>query len=873
MPLKLNSAAGGSVTLDVGSTASTYTLVFPSLSGTILTTDTSGNFVIPSGNLNLSGTGQRITGDMSNATIANRLAFQNSITNAGTALQIAPNGSAKNSQLNWETDSAMLNGVSFQINANEGLGEVRLQNGIRGTGTYLPTTFYTGGSERMRIDTSGLVGIATAGATAYGSLTVGGGGQPAGGEPSSRPNIEIWQGSPSINDAGGIDLRGSSSGSGYGFRISAIDSTGVHLVIGNRSNSTTYTERMRIDSSGNVGIGTASPGTKLMVQSSALADSVRWTDNANSNGFLGTISGASTIFSSTSLAFGTGSTTYTERMRIDTSGNVGIGTSSPSAKLQIIGSTTVSSQANVAAVIGAGVTSELLLGSINGNNPFVASQGAYPLSFRTNNSEAMRIDSSGNVGINTTSPSTYSSANKRVLSIGKTDQIITLGSYYEAGVGQHAFINSSSNTAATGTYLIFQAGSSETMRITNTGDVSIGTQATYGKLLVYGNAVNFSPSADNTSNGIGACVYGTSVATATSAVARLYLTGNNTAHAGTLDLCSGSVIGSTINMYNVAGTKSVYFNTNSDSYINGGNVGIGTSSPSTKLDVSVAGGMARVGGGSGNNLIQSYTGSVGGGIWAGGVTRFYSTGAMTLSTNATIGTGAPTGTVDAVTIDSSGNVGIGTTSIIGSNRLSVVGGGIQLSGGTSAQAGVRIQYASSTATFAGINNDNNAYNALAFATGASEAMRIDTSGRVTMPSQPYAAGSCASAYTLSASSFANGFDVIYGNVDINVGSCYNNTTGKFTAPVAGAYLVMYTILINAGSSTAVDYRLSLSINNAQTMTGSSLKPSGLWPSVYISNIVYLNANDTVKARFWNDSGTGASHADANYNRFSIMLLG
>jgi hypothetical protein len=88
---------------------------------------------------------------------------------------------------------------------------------------------------------------------------------------------------------------------------------------------------MAIDTSGNVGIGTTSINTKLHVVSSALADSIRWTDNTNSTGLLAQIAGASTIYTNTSLAFGTGSAIFSEKMRIDSSGNVGIGTTSPNA--------------------------------------------------------------------------------------------------------------------------------------------------------------------------------------------------------------------------------------------------------------------------------------------------------------------------------------------------------------------------------------------------------------------------------------------------------------------------------------------------------------------------------------------------------------
>jgi hypothetical protein len=157
-------------------------------------------------------------------------------------------------------------------------------------------------------------------------------------------------------------------------------------------------------------------------------------------------------------------------------------------------------------------------------------------------------------------------------------------------------------------------------------------------------------------------------------------------------------------------------------------------------------------------------------------------------------------------------------------------------------------------------------------TSSSERMRIDSSGRVTMPYQPYAQGSSGNGYTLASGGFNNGFVIIYNNVDYNVGSHYNNTNGRFTAPVAGVYLVCYTALISTSSSSSVDYRLSISINGNQSQTFSSTKSTG-WPTVGGSQMVYLNAGDYVAAKFWNDSGSGTMHGDANYNRFSITLMG
>jgi len=89
-----------------------------------------------------------------------------------------------------------------------------------------------------------------------------------------------------------------------------------------------------------------------------------------------------------------------------------------------------------------------------------------------------------------------------------------------------------------------------------------------------------------------------------------------------------------------------------------------------------------------------------------------------------------TGGSERMRLDTSGNLLVGTTTGLAGSRLTVVGGGTQLSGGTTAQEGVRIQRATGYATFTGINNDNNAYNGLQFFTSASAAVTIDTSNNV-----------------------------------------------------------------------------------------------------------------------------------------------
>ena len=117
--------------------------------------------------------------------------------------------------------------------------------------------------------------------------------------------------------------------------------------------STNNTERMRIDSSGNVGIGTSSIGAKLdvvglgrfNVDANGTSTPLKLVNNSTTGTVvaklafenLGTVKASinAAVYNADFLAFNTGSDT--ERMRIDSSGRLGIGTSSPSALLTVNG--------------------------------------------------------------------------------------------------------------------------------------------------------------------------------------------------------------------------------------------------------------------------------------------------------------------------------------------------------------------------------------------------------------------------------------------------------------------------------------------------------------------------------------------------------
>lgn len=125
---------------------------------------TAGDFLartggVMNGDVEFSGNGRRITGDMSNATLTNRLAFQTSTVNGASVVGVVSNGTSTDAAISVFNASNPTNSSSGVLYSNA--TEIRLASDKSGSGTYLPMTFYTGGSERMRISTTGDVTLTT----------------------------------------------------------------------------------------------------------------------------------------------------------------------------------------------------------------------------------------------------------------------------------------------------------------------------------------------------------------------------------------------------------------------------------------------------------------------------------------------------------------------------------------------------------------------------------------------------------------------------------------------------------------------------------------------------------------------------------------
>jgi len=437
-------------------------------------------------------------------------------------------------------------------------------------------------SERMRITSGGNVGIGTISPVyklAINTSTAAG----------TYGNSIEWQKYNNASAFVGISYDDTNDGLSFNASVGVVGFNRQYMFI-NRN-------------TGNVGIGTTNPVTNLDIKASisgayttsssqaplriynvtnagGINSSVitfqSSTDNESSNpvariGVVGESAGTNlgAMIMMTRDASGVGNSVI-----YDDGTNVGIGTTSPATVLHVAGNAQVKSTTGTVWSRASNDSGEFYLGIDNSAGSgftgtayarFLYANNAYPLAIFTNDQERMRITSGGNVGIGTTSPNLAGS--NTALTVNTTNAADYSALELASGGALNFYINGNNSanyisSQGSRPLLIF-TNSNERMRITSTGNVGIGITSPGYKLEVNGEIAL--PSTIRLINGGGTITY-------INESYGINLNGDDT-HPVQVD--------TTLLVGYVASGGS--YGTN-DAYI-AGSVGIGTTSPSYKLDV------------------------------------------------------------------------------------------------------------------------------------------------------------------------------------------------------------------------------------------------------------------------------------------------
>ena len=250
--------------------------------------------------------------------------------------------------------------------------------------------FGTSSTERLRITSAGLVGVGTS--APVNRLDVEGGVGATYGD-----GIRLVRDQGTVNN---VILNHTFTSGNDQLNIAPAGNTATSAIALRTASASTVATRMFISPTGSVGINTTSPGNRLHVSSSG--DVLRLDSSSTDCGMLlfDSVGGSRIGTRSASIIFDTGSS---ERARITSAGNVGIGTTSPSELLHVTGGNILSTNGFVRTAGGsvAAVTTRGFRQSIDGTELLAIYHDNNGAVFNVNLAERARIDSSGRLLVGT----------------------------------------------------------------------------------------------------------------------------------------------------------------------------------------------------------------------------------------------------------------------------------------------------------------------------------------------------------------------------------------------------------------------------------------------------------------------------------------
>ena len=385
----------------------------------------------------------------------------------------------------------------------------------------------TSGSERLRVNTSGKVGINET-------------------NPTEMLHIKAEDNTDSF---GGLIIKANNNSvhMKYGWR--GLDANGggdIRFAVGG-------TEMMRVLSSGKVGLGRTSADEMLHIVHDDNTDGFGGIKIDANNGSINCKYGWLGADGSNSFRIGVAGT---ERMRVANDGNVGIGTTSPTANLHLkdgSGNTEIKLQG------GASTANDVIAflnsaGSTRGNITYDTDNNF--LLFNVNTSEKMRIKSDGDIQLT------------RQTGGGGANETLLISANYGSGSDQAL--------QASNSLRFYSNGANERMRIASDGKIGIGTTSPAETLHVNGGDIIISTAtapnlrivkADNSSGG------------STNRVFLGIASGNN-------NFLNGSVDNDTCLVYSQGGKLLIGTGTSVEAgFDSSGNLGVGTASPDSRISI------------------------------------------------------------------------------------------------------------------------------------------------------------------------------------------------------------------------------------------------------------------------------------------------